>query len=65
MEKLVEKLDKLPEHVRKQVLHELTISKICETLKDPEIVTDRLLVHLRYTVDKVLGLRIVSLLACA
>ena len=37
----MKKLDKLPEHVRKQVLCELTIGKICETLKDPEIVTDR------------------------
>lgn len=37
----MEKLDKLPEHIRKQVLHELTISKICETLKNPEMVVDR------------------------
>lgn len=35
----MEKLDKLPEHIRKQVLHELTISKICETLKNPEIIS--------------------------
>lgn len=41
MEKLEEKLDKLPEYVRKKVLYELTISKICETLKDPEKITDR------------------------
>ena len=38
---MIKKIQNLPEHVRKQVLHELTISKICETLKDPEIVTDR------------------------
>lgn len=30
----MEKLNKLPERVREQVLHELTIGKICETLKN-------------------------------
>lgn len=37
----MKKLDELPECVRQQILHELTIGKICETLKDPKIVTDR------------------------